>query len=179
MWDPCRFFYIPVCESLSYYFVMYTRAPPVTGMDANTTAQLDHNLVVSSPTKIPSYFGNRVETVSEVAASHAPASFARLKRCGQNVLVRGDEHDPRTDPWLEAALTISLFLASRTKSLGSEGDLAVAALRDVEERIQTELKRIEKMEDSTQGIRRNCHNLEEELGKARLRDDAALSLRGT
>ncbi|MFT3695704.1 MAG: hypothetical protein QM831_21380 [Kofleriaceae bacterium] len=100
-----------------------------------------------------------------MAASHAPPSFPRLKRCGQNVLVRWDEHDPRTDPWLEAALTIALFLVSRTKSVGSEGDLA--ALRDVEERIQAELKRIEKMEDSTQGIRRNCDNLEEELGKAR------------
>jgi hypothetical protein len=100
-----------------------------------------------------------------MAASHAPPSFPRLKRCGQNVLVRWDEHDSRTDPWLEAALTIALFLVSRTKSAGSERDLA--ALRDVEERIQAELKRIEKMEDSTQGIRRNCDNLEEELGKAR------------
>lgn len=100
-----------------------------------------------------------------MAASHAPPSFPRLKRCGQNVLVRWDEHDSRTDPWLEAALTIALFLVSRTKSVGNEGDLA--ALRDVEERIQAELKRIEKMEDSTHGIRRNCDNLEEELGKAR------------
>lgn len=100
-----------------------------------------------------------------MAASHAPPSFPRLKRCGQNVLVRWDEYDARTDPWLEAALTIALFLVSRTKSAGSERDLA--ALRDVEERIQAELKRIEKMEDSTQGIRRNCDNLEEELGKAR------------
>jgi hypothetical protein len=100
-----------------------------------------------------------------MAASHAPPSFPRLKRCGQNVLVRWDENDSRTDPWLEAALTIALFLVSRTESVGSDGDLA--ALRDVEERIQSELKRIEKMEDSTQGIRRNCDNLEEELGKAR------------
>lgn len=100
-----------------------------------------------------------------MAASHAPPSFPRLKRCGQNVLVRWDESDSRTDPWLEAAITIALFLVSRTKSVGSEGDLA--AMRDVEERIQAELKRIEKMEDCTQGIRRNCDNLEDELGKAR------------
>jgi hypothetical protein len=100
-----------------------------------------------------------------MAASHAPASFPRLKRCGQNVLVRWDENDSRTDPWLEAALTISLFLVSRSKSIGNEGD--IAAMRDIEERIQAELKRIEKMDDCTHGIRRNCDNLEEELGKAR------------
>jgi hypothetical protein len=100
-----------------------------------------------------------------MAASHAPPSFPRFKRCGQNVLVRWDENDPRTNPWLEAGLAVALFLVSRTKSVGSEGDLA--ALRDVEERIQAELKRIEKMEDCTHGIRRNCDNLEEELGKAR------------
>ena len=62
-------------------------------------------------------------------------------------------------------LTIALFLVSRTKSVGDEGDLA--ALRDVEERIQAELKRVEKMEDSTDGIRRHCDTLEAELGKAR------------
>ena len=100
-----------------------------------------------------------------MAASHAPASFPRLKRCGQNVLVRWDENDSRTDSWLEAALTIALFLVSRTKPIANEGD--IAAMRDVEERIQAELKRIEKMEDCTHGIRRNCDNLEEELGKAR------------
>jgi hypothetical protein len=100
-----------------------------------------------------------------MAASHAPASFPRLKRCGQNVLVRWDENDTRTDPWLEAGLTIALFLVSRTKSIGGEGDLA--ALRDVEERIQSELARLEKMEGFTHGIRRNCEHLEDELGKAR------------
>ena len=47
--------------------------------------------------------------------------------------MRWDENDSRTDPWLEAALTIALFLVSRTKSIGSEADLT--ALRDVEERI--------------------------------------------
>jgi len=100
-----------------------------------------------------------------MAASHAPASFPRLKRSGQNVLVRWDEHDARTDPWLEAGLTLALFLVSRTKPIGSEGDLA--ALRDVEQRIQAELTRLEKMEGFTEGIRRNCENLEDELGKAR------------
>jgi hypothetical protein len=100
-----------------------------------------------------------------MAASHAPAAFPRIARHGQNVLVRWDENDPSTDPYLEAGLMLGLFLVSRNHAVTDAGDLA--ALRDVEERIETELARLEKMEKSSDGIRRHNDDLATELRKAR------------
>jgi hypothetical protein len=88
-----------------------------------------------------------------------------LARYGQNVLVRWDENDPRTDPYLEAGLMLALFLVSRRRPVGDAGDLA--ALRDVEERIEAELARLDKMEKSSDGIRRHNEDLAGELRKAR------------
>jgi hypothetical protein len=100
-----------------------------------------------------------------MAASHAPAAFPRLARYGQNVLVRWDENDPSTDPYLDAGLMLALFLVSRSRPVGDAGDLA--ALRDVEERIEAELARLDKMEKSSDGIRRHNEDLAGELRKAR------------
>lgn len=100
-----------------------------------------------------------------MAASHAPAAFPRIARHGQNVLVRWDENDSSTDPYLEAGLMLGLFLVSRNHAVADAGDLA--ALRDVEERIETELARLEKMEKSSDGIRRHNDDLATELRKAR------------
>jgi hypothetical protein len=100
-----------------------------------------------------------------MASSHAPAAFPRLARYGQNVLVRWDEDDPSTDPYLEAGLMLGLFLVSRNHAVADAGDLA--ALRDVEERIETELTRLEKMEKSSDGIRRHNEEISTELRKAR------------
>lgn len=100
-----------------------------------------------------------------MAASHAPSAFPRLARYGQNVLVRWDENDPSADPYLEAGLMLALFLVSRNQAVVDSGDLT--ALRDVEERIETELERIEKMEKSSDGIRKHNDDLAGELRKAR------------
>ena len=100
-----------------------------------------------------------------MATSHACGSFPRLARFGQNVLVRWDENDTSTDPYLEAGLMLSLFLVTRTRPVSEVGDLT--ALRDVEERIEAELSRLDKMEKSTEGIRRHNEDLTGELRKAR------------
>jgi len=100
-----------------------------------------------------------------MAASHAPSAFPRLARHGQNVLVRWDENDASTDPYLEAGLMLALFLVSRGRSTGDAGDLA--ALHDIEERIETELARLEKMEKSNDGIRKHSDDIAAELRKAR------------
>jgi hypothetical protein len=100
-----------------------------------------------------------------MAASHAPSAFPRLARHGQNVLVRWDENDPSTDPYLEAGLMLGLFLVSRNHAVADAGDLA--ALCDVEERIESELARLEKMEKSSDGIRRHNDDIATELRKAR------------
>src|SRR5262245_53834960 len=100
-----------------------------------------------------------------MAASHAPGAFPRLARYGQYVLVLWDDNDPSTDPYLEAGLMLALFLVSRSRPVGDAGDLA--ALCDVEERIEAELARLDKMEKSSDGIRRHNEDLVGELRKAR------------
>ena len=54
---------------------------------------------------------------------------------------------------------------SRSRPVGDAGGLA--ALRDVEERIEAELARLDKMEKSSDGIRRHNEELVGELRKAR------------
>src|SRR5262245_45504893 len=60
---------------------------------------------------------------------------------------------------------LALFLVSRSRPVGDTGNLA--ALRGVEERIEAELDRLEKMEKSSDGIRRHNEDLAGELRKAR------------
>jgi hypothetical protein len=114
-----------------------------------------------------------------MAVSHATASFPRFARYGQNVLVCWDPDDPATDPWLEAGLTLGLYLVSRVRA-SEAGDLA--ALRDVERRIAVELQRVAKLETFNDKIQAGSEGIAAELRKAKkdlttLLDKAKATLR--
>jgi hypothetical protein len=99
-----------------------------------------------------------------MARSHAPDTFPIFERHGNNVLVVWDETDASTDPYLHAAILLGLTLATRTRTVGSEGDLH--ALRDIEARIEAELGRLQKMTKLNRGIRQNSDDVAEEIRKA-------------
>jgi hypothetical protein len=79
-----------------------------------------------------------------MAKSHAPDGFPRFGRYGSNVLAIWDDTDTSTDPYLHAAVLLGLGLATRGKRARNQGD--IEALRDIEGRIEDELRRLEKME---------------------------------
>jgi hypothetical protein len=108
---------------------------------------------------------NAVAGVLVLARSHAPEGFPRFARYGSNVLMTWDDQDPATDPYLHAAVLLGMALVTRAKLLGDVGD--IAALRDVEDRIEGELGRLEKMEKYNDGIKRSSDGLGEEIRKAR------------
>jgi hypothetical protein len=83
-----------------------------------------------------------------------------------------DETDARADPYLHAAILLGLGLATRGKSVGDQGDLE--ALRDVEGRIEDELRRLEKMEKHNEGIRKNSDGIADEIRKAQRQLDLLL-----
>lgn len=99
-----------------------------------------------------------------MATSHAKATFPRFARHGQNVLVCWDPEDPATDAWLEAALTLGLYLVARTKTADT-GD--VRAMVDVEHRITAELERIDRLEKFNKKIEDGSEGIAGELRKAR------------
>ena len=66
-----------------------------------------------------------------IARSHATDAFPNFARFGSNVLVVWDETNASADPYLHAAIMLGLSLASRTRTVGSDGDLH--ALQDIEE----------------------------------------------
>lgn len=99
-----------------------------------------------------------------MATSHAKATFPRFARHGQNVLVCWDPEDPTTDAWLEAALTLGLYLVSRSKTADS-ADLR--ALADVEKRIAAELERLDRLEKHNRKIEDGSEGIATELRKAR------------
>lgn len=114
-----------------------------------------------------------------MATSHAKATFPRFARHGQNVLVCWDPEDPATDAWLEAALTLGLFLVARSKAVDS-GD--IRAMADVEQRIAAELERIGRLEKFNQKIEAGSDGIATELRKAKkdlqtLLDKAKATLR--
>jgi hypothetical protein len=76
-----------------------------------------------------------------MAKSHAADGFPRFARHGSNVLVIWDETDASTDPYLHAAILLGMGLATRGKRVGDQGD--IEALRDIEGRIEDELRRLE------------------------------------
>jgi hypothetical protein len=100
-----------------------------------------------------------------MARSHAPATFPRFARYGCNVLVTWDDEEPGTDPYFHAALLLGMALVTRCQTAGEPGD--IAALQDVEARIENELGRLEKMEKYNDAIRRNSDQMTDEIGKAR------------
>lgn len=99
-----------------------------------------------------------------MARSHATDAFPRFARYGNNVLVIWDEQDPVTDTYLHAAILLGMGLVTRTRTAGDPGD--IAALRDIESRIEGELSRLEKMEKQSDTIRRNVDGISDEIRKA-------------
>lgn len=113
-----------------------------------------------------------VAGVFVMAQSHAPSTFPRLARFGQNVLVTWDECDPATDPYLHAAILLGLGLVTRVQAVGDEGD--IAAMRDVEGRIENEVGRLERMEKSNDQIRRHSDAIGDEVRKGKKQLDLLL-----
>ena len=83
-----------------------------------------------------------------------------------------DETDATADPYLHAAILLGLGLATRGKTVGDQGDLE--ALRDIEGRIEDELRRLEKMEKHNEGIRKNSDGIADEIRKAQRQLDLLL-----
>lgn len=110
---------------------------------------------------------NRAATagVFVLARSHASDHFPGFARHGNNVLVAWDDQDPATDAYLHAAILLGLGLVTRTRTAGNPED--IAALRDIESRIETELSRLEKMQKCSEAIRRNVDGISEEIRKGR------------
>jgi hypothetical protein len=107
-----------------------------------------------------------------IARSHAPNGFPTFARFGSNVLVVWDASNAAADPYLHAAILLGLGLATRSRTVGSEGDLE--ALRDIEGRIEDELRRLEKMEKHNEGIRKNSDGIADEIRKAQRQLDLLL-----
>jgi hypothetical protein len=99
-----------------------------------------------------------------MARSHASDVFPRFARYGNNVLVVWDDRDPTTDAYLHAAILLGIGLVTRSKTAGDAGD--IAALRDIEMRIEGELNRLEKMEKHSDAIRKNVDGIGDEIRKA-------------
>jgi hypothetical protein len=107
-----------------------------------------------------------------MARSHATEGFPTFARFGSNVLVVWDETDATADPYLHAATLLGLGLSTRGKTVGDQGDLE--ALRDVEGRIEDELRRLEKMEKHNEGIRKNSDGIADEIRRAQRQLDLLL-----
>jgi len=114
-----------------------------------------------------------------LAASHAWTGAPELIRYGSTIFVQWDVDDPTTDFNLKAAVIASLFMATRRRAATDPSD--IKAMRDVEKRIDEEIKRIVRMRAHSQKIIDNGEALREELRKsesslARLLDKAKATL---
>ena len=107
-----------------------------------------------------------------MARSHATETFPRFARYGSNVLVTWDDQDSSTDPYLHAAVLLGMALVTRGRIAGDAGD--IAALQDIEARIEGELGRLEKMEKQNESIRKNSDGISEEIRKAKKAFDLLL-----
>lgn len=107
---------------------------------------------------------NAAAGVFAMARSHANDVFPRFARFGSNVLVTWDDQDPATDAYLHAAVLLGMALVMRSRTTGDASD--IAALRDVEARIEGELSRLEKMEKHSDAIRKNVDGISDEIRKA-------------
>jgi hypothetical protein len=113
-----------------------------------------------------------VAGVFVMARSHASDVFPRFARYGNNVLVTWDDQDPASDAYLHAAILLGMGLVTRTRTAGDSGD--IAALRDIESRIEGELSRLERMEKHSDAIRRNVDGIGDEIRKAQKALDVLL-----
>jgi hypothetical protein len=114
-----------------------------------------------------------------LARSHAGPGFPSFARYGHDVLLTWDDEDPSSDSYLVAAVTVALALATRTKSNADEGDLQ--ALQGIEQRIVTEVKRLDKIRDAAKSIKRQADIIEKHVdrGEGKLNalvDDAKRTL---
>lgn len=100
-----------------------------------------------------------------MAESHASDTFPRFARHGNNVLVVWNEQDGATDPRFHAAIVLALALVSRAKKVGDDGD--IAALSDIESRIQAEVERLERMDKNGETIRKNAEAIADEIRKGK------------
>jgi len=107
---------------------------------------------------------NACAGVFVMARSHASEGFPMFARYGGDVLVVWDEEDPTTDPYLHAAILLGLGLATRASNVGDQGN--IDALRDIEGRIEDEVRRLEKMEKHNEAIRKNSDGIGDEIRKA-------------
>lgn len=107
---------------------------------------------------------NAAAGVFVMARTHASDVFPRFARYGNNVIVVWDDQDPAMDAYLKAAILLGIGLVTRTKTAGDAGD--IAALRDIEARIEGELSRLEKMEKHSESIRKNVDGMGDEIRKA-------------
>ena len=96
-----------------------------------------------------------------MARSHAPAGFPTFNRYGQDIIIVWDDENPGMDPHLQGALMVALGLATRSKTTADEGDLQ--ALQDIEQRIVSELNRLDKIRSAATTIRKQAENIEKEL----------------
>lgn len=99
-----------------------------------------------------------------MAKSHAPETFPRFARYGNNVLAVWDDQDPSSDPYLHAAVLLGVGLVTRSKTAGDVGD--ITAIHDLESRIENELNRLAKMEKHNESIKKSADNISEEIRKA-------------
>jgi hypothetical protein len=107
-----------------------------------------------------------------IARSHAPDAFPTFARFGSNVLVVWDETNAAADPYLHAAILLGLGLSTRSRSVGDQADLE--AMRDIEGRIEDELRRLDKMEKHNDGIRKNSDGIADEIRKGQRQLDLLL-----
>lgn len=107
---------------------------------------------------------NACAGVFVMARSHAAEGFPAFARYGSNVLVVWDQADSSSDPYLHAAILLGLGLATRAHKIGEQGD--IDALRDIEGRIEDEVRRLEKMATHNEAIRKSSDGIGDEIRKA-------------
>lgn len=87
-----------------------------------------------------------------MARSHAPVGFPRFRRYGADVLVTWDDGDPESDVILEIALSLALFMAPQGRR-ESEDREDIEALHDIQGRIESEIKRWQKIRKRGERVR--------------------------
>jgi hypothetical protein len=115
---------------------------------------------------------NACAGVFVMARSHASATFPHFARYGRNVIVTWDDADRASDPYLHAAILLGLGLVIRGDQVGDQGD--IDALRDIEGRIEQEITRLDRMEKSTDQIRKHSEVIDAEIRTARKQLDVLL-----
>jgi hypothetical protein len=108
-----------------------------------------------------------------MAKSHATDGFPEFARLGHNVLVVWDENDPMSDAYLHAGLLATMSLATRHRKDADEGD--IDALRDIEQRIASEVERLSRIRGHNDTIRRNSDSIADEIRKAERKLELLLS----